>query len=79
MWMIEAMLWLLVMTGVAIMDIRKRQVPELVVWAAGAESVLFHIYIREMSVWLILGGAAIGGGFLLVSKFTEEEIGYGDG
>ena len=39
---------------------------------------LLSTFLRNDNVWDVLGGAAIGFLFFLISKCTGEQIGYGD-
>lgn len=63
----------------AVVDIRKRSLP---LWLLGIGAVLALTYqwiAREVPTVLWLSGAAVGIGFLIISKVTEEAVGYGDG
>lgn len=68
-------LYLCVLSG---MDIVKRQVPLWMLALGGVGVTVMQFFKRQLPVSLILAGAAVGIGFLVVSKFTEEGLGYGD-
>lgn len=62
----------------AVEDIRKRRIP---VWLLGISAVSALVYQgieREIPAVLWLSGAAVGIIFLIISKVTEEALGYGD-
>ena len=69
---------LLFLITASVKDIQTRKVSVLLLAAAGLLGVIYQIYSGEMSLIEILGGAAVGGIFLLISKVTREGLGYGD-
>ena len=78
MWTVSGMICLLILFVIAVWDIRVRMVPEYMLIIGAVGSVIHHLIYRNMDVWAIAGGIMVGGVFLLVSKLTEEGIGYGD-
>ena len=62
----------------SVKDIQTRQVSVLLLIVAGLSSLIYQIHSGDMNWAMILGGAAVGGVFLLISKVTREELGYGD-
>lgn len=78
MWeMMDGILFLLIIP-LAVVDIKRQRVP---VWSLGilAAGSIIKQCISELSdSWLILGGVGIGIVFLILSKVTEEGLGYGD-
>lgn len=72
-------MWVLIfLTICALIDIRKRQIPVwLLILASVCLSIFRILHWRESTVvWL--GGIAVGIVFLIVSKLTDEALGYGD-
>ena len=62
----------------AVGDLRKREISVaylIIGTILAALRCLFHY--KEMC-YISVGGAIIGGAFLLLSKYTNEQIGYGD-
>ena len=41
-------------------------------------AVAHHLIFRDIDLWVLLGGILAGAVFLLISKVTDEEVGYGD-
>lgn len=78
MWELMDGVILLLITPLAVVDVRRQRIPVsyLIILAAG--SILKQCTGRPEDVWLILGGAGIGCIFLILSKVTEEGLGYGD-
>jgi len=68
----------LVLIYLSWIDIRKRQIPVLVLAAAGGLAVLYQIIGGCANIESVVTGAVPGMFFLLVSKVTEESMGYGD-
>lgn len=63
---------------ISYIDIRVRQVPVPLLVLSGVAAGVYHLAVRETEPRILLGGAAVGFLFLLVSKVTEEGLGYGD-
>ena len=78
MWEISECIWLLVLLVLSVRDIQIRKVSVYVLAAAGIGSVIYQILIGKMNPWLVLGGCLTGTAFVLLSKVTNEGIGYGD-
>lgn len=60
-------------------DIRKRVISVRYLPIFGAAGMILHIYMRDMSIFRIFLGAAVGIGILLISHITDGSIGMGDG
>lgn len=67
-----------ILTGISVTDIRIRKIPMAVLIIGNAGAALFQIIFRTEDLMVIAGGMGIGLFFFLVSKITEESIGYGD-
>lgn len=78
MWKISEMVCLAVLMGLSMIDMKEHMVPDRVLLAAGAGSILYQIICGKESLWLVAGGIGVGSLFLLISKFTSEGMGYGD-
>ena len=64
--------------GMSVFDVRSRRLPiVLLLCGLGAASV-YQILFGTIPLAFSLAGAAVGVGFLAVSKVTGEAIGYGD-
>lgn len=66
------------LTAASVKDIQTRKVSVLLLAAAGIAGLIYQMCAKEMDWMMILGGAAVGGIFLLISKVTREGLGYGD-
>lgn len=78
MWKISKMICLLILLVLSVKDIRTRTVSLNLLLAAGICSVIYQIAYGKENMPLVAGGMAVGALFLLVSKITEEGLGYGD-
>lgn len=63
---------------ISYVDIQIRQVPVSLLVLSGVAAGVHHLTVREIEPLILLGGAAVGFFFLLISKVTEEGLGYGD-
>lgn len=61
----------------AVTDIRKREIPQILL-VCGAVAVIAVRIVSRQDWQLYAGGAAIGFAFLVISKVTREGLGYGD-
>lgn len=59
-------------------DIRTHRVPVKLLICSNIAAVMYHLFFRQMNIWVMIGGAGVGGLFLLLSRVTKEGIGYGD-
>lgn len=57
-------------------DVKKREIPVILIGIIGVIIILGMV--KEGQMWTKIGGAAIGGVFLAISRLTKEAIGYGD-
>lgn len=60
-------------------DVRRRQIRCAVVMGFGILGVVFHLIFDRITIANLLGGMAVGAVLLLISRFTGERIGKGDG
>lgn len=59
-------------------DICTRKVPVKLLIASNVAAFAYHLIIREIDVFVLLGGIGIGIIFLFISRVTGENLGYGD-
>lgn len=71
---------LLGMLGVcSIEDVRRKEVHSVLVLLFGVAGVFVHLYQRNLSIYSILAGVAVGLIVMLCSLITKGGIGMGDG
>jgi len=75
MWKLGMGIYLLLGT---ICDLVKREIFSAYLIGGTAFAVLYQIFNCGNNWYVSICGALIGVGFLLLSKFTDEQIGYGD-
>lgn len=78
MWTLEEKICLVILVLMAIIDMRKRQIPENMLAVCGIIVLVYHLINHTKNAGVLLGGVGCGILFLLVSRFTEEALGYGD-
>lgn len=78
MWTVSNIVCFGLLIVLSIIDIRYRKVPREMLIIGSAIAVTYQLVMRETDIRMLLGGMGIGIIFLLVSKVTEEGIGYGD-
>ena len=78
MWKVSQIICFGALAGMSVTDVMFRKVPRELLILGGIGAVLYQCIFRDMDIWLLLGGAGVGCVFLLLSKVTEEGIGYGD-
>lgn len=73
---VENMICLAILAGISVYDIAFHKISGYVLSIA---TVLAICYTAVQGNWyLSAAGAAVGGGFAAVSRFTREAVGYGD-
>lgn len=78
MWKIGRIIFLIYLGILAVLDMRSRKIPVRLLLFGGIGTAVYQCFQRIIPWELCLSGAAIGGVFLLISKVTREEFGYGD-
>lgn len=78
MWTVSQIICLGSLTGLSVTDIYYRKVPGEILAMGAAGTLIYQLYSRSVSPWVLAGGAGVGVLFLLGSKVTREGIGYGD-
>lgn len=78
MWAMSEIICLLSLAVISVRDIQTRKVSVYLLLAAGVSSVVYQVCMGKMEWQLVLAGAAVGIGFLIISKLSDEGIGYGD-
>lgn len=78
MWWIGRITGLCILFLFSYIDIQLRRVPVWLLYLSGAAAFVYQILYPERNIWLLLGGAGVGILFLIISKVTEEGMGYGD-
>ena len=61
-----------------ICDLIKREIPVMYLMSGTVFAVLYRMFSYKKMWHISIYGAVIGIGFLLLSKYTDEQIGYGD-
>lgn len=78
MWWIGRITGLCILFLFSYIDIRLRKVPVWLLYLSGVSAFIYQIFCSEKNIWLLLGGAGVGMLFLIISRVTEEGMGYGD-
>ncbi len=78
MWTIDTMICLAFFLGLTVLDIRQHALPVALLAVGTAGALGRWLLLREVDLWLFLGGALLGAFFFLVSFLTREQFGYGD-
>lgn len=78
MWTISRGICLVILAILSVIDFRYRKVPIQVLVIGNVGAAVYQLVTGSIDVCLILAGAGIGAVFFLVSRVTEEGIGYGD-
>ena len=78
MWSLSYAIGMGILGSLTIADLQFRKVPAEILGAAGIAALVYQAVCRRESLWMILGGAAVGAVFLFLSWVTKEKIGYGD-
>ncbi len=78
MWSISQVVTIGMLSALSIGDIYSRRIPVYSLVFCNLAAMGYQIFIGKEDIWLILGGIGIGILFFLVSRVTNEEIGYGD-
>ncbi len=63
--------------GLSIWDVRKKSLPVLGILAV-LVTVLAQRFAESVPFWDCVAGCLVGGGFLMISKWSKEALGYGD-
>lgn len=78
MWTLSRVIGMGILCGLSVADIQFRRIPaEWLVLASLAVAVR-QIFLSPLDPWLAAGGAAVGSVFLLISKMTDQSLGYAD-
>lgn len=81
MWTIRECIIFLVLIVAAVSDMKSRSISVRFLRVCAAGSILcagYQIATGELNHWLVCTGIFVGICFLLISKLTEEAMGYGD-
>lgn len=62
-----------------IRDLLRRNVSVISVICVALFGLVLQFWDGNFNLPEVMGGIAVGGGFLLLAKLTDEAIGYGDG
>ena len=63
---------------VSVLDIRTRKIPDWLLIPGSILAAAYCILAGNVPIELYIAGLLAGVGFLMVSKFTKEALGYGD-
>lgn len=81
MWTMTEYIFLVILIVMAVRDIKSRNVP---VWILGVSMIIMICYVGyqiitgNINYCLTFAGGIVGVFFLIMSKITEEAVGYGD-
>jgi len=78
MWAIDKVICLLFLMIAAFRDIQTRRISAYALSFGAVLSIVYQIFLGKMDVWLVTGGVITGALFLILSKITQEGMGYGD-
>ena len=78
MWTVSKIIALIILSGLSIMDYKIRKVPRDVLLICMAGSVIYQVVTKEVNWGLSAAGGFVGILFLMMSRLTQEAIGYGD-
>lgn len=69
---------MIILAGIAVWDILYREFPVWVMMIIMFLVIACKVVLGDGDIINVIAGAAVGGGFLLISKLTEEALGYAD-
>lgn len=78
MWEVDRYVCLGILIILSLIDIYRQEVPVRILISGVIGVVLYHLPIPKIPLLLLAGGMGVGGIFLLISRVTDEGIGYGD-
>lgn len=78
MWNIKEGAALGVLLVFSYIDIRRRELPAVLLKCCGAAVLVYQLLFCRNGIWDILAGAGTGVVFLIISRVTGEKMGYGD-
>lgn len=67
-----------VLMAAAVTDIRYRRIPVWILILGNVSAIIYQLLWHREDLLLLAGGVMVGGLFFLLSKVTEESIGYAD-
>lgn len=67
-----------ILAGLSAADVRCRKIPGLALILGSIMAVSYTILVGVSHIWLAVGGFLIGFLFVLLSRVTGEQLGYGD-
>lgn len=78
MWEIIQLMFFIYLGVLSVLDIQTGKLPVWLLTTGGICVILYQFVQKEIPWELCLAGAAVGGIFLMVSKVTQGNFGYGD-
>lgn len=75
---ISQIICLVILTILSVIDIRYRKVPQHLLVVGNLGAIWYQCMVGGLDRWLLICGGCIGVIFLIISRVTKEEIGYGD-
>ncbi len=76
--MISEMICMGILLAMAVLDIRCHKIPIRILILANVSALIYQVVYKEEEAAIVIGGIAVGCVFVLISKVTEESLGYGD-
>lgn len=81
MWEVNQICCIIFLLWISVIDLRSRQIPVCMLAFLNLLAIVWQLYQLSGSkgdLRMFLGGTGVGAVFLLVSRMTEEGVGYGD-
>ena len=78
MWTISESICLMLLMIASVWDIWRREIPVYMIGGSGMLSLIYCVMGKGTDILLVGGGILVGVFFLIISKVTEEGMGYGD-
>ncbi len=77
-WTVSRSICLAILAVLSVSDVRKKKVSGKVLLIWGFCTAAYQLLYRPLELWSLAGGVLTGALFLVVSKVTGENFGYGD-
>lgn len=77
-WIIGHTVFCVYLLILSVMDIRKRKLRLEILLAGFPAAAVCGFFVRDIPIALLAAGGAVGVVFLIISRTTEESLGYGD-
>ena len=78
MWTVSESICMAILLIASVWDIWRREIPVYLIIGSGILSAAYCVLEEGTDLLLVIGGICVGVFFLIISKVTEEGMGYGD-